>query len=109
VASAVLAGHGFYLLKAVGRAQRRFMEETQTVVEVGVYRYIRHPLYGSLMFLGWGVFLKDVSLASGGLVLAATVFWIVTARCEERFNIEHLGVAYSEYIKRTKMFIPFVL
>ena len=73
------------------------------------YRFIRHPLYASLMLFGWGVFLKGADLPSGALALTATSFWIATARYEERFNIECLGVSYSEYMKRTKMFVPFLL
>ena len=82
---------------------------TQTVVEVGAYRYIRHPAYASLMFLGWGVFFKGTDLASGAFALAATAFWIATARSEERHNIDRFGAEYSEYMKRTKMLVPFLL
>ncbi len=85
------------------------MEDTETVVEVGVYRFIRHPLYASLLFFGWGVFFKGPDLPSGALALAATAFWVATARYEERFNIDRFGVTYSEYMKRTKMFVPFLL
>jgi protein-S-isoprenylcysteine O-methyltransferase Ste14 len=85
------------------------MEDTQTVVEVGAYRYIRHPAYASLMFLGWGVFFKGTDSASGALALAATAFWIATARSEERHNIDRFGAAYSDYMKRTKMLVPFLL
>ena len=109
VASLVLAGHGFYLLKAVGRAQGRIIEDTQTVVEVGAYRYIRHPLYASLILFGWGVLFKGADLPSGALALAASAFLYATARYEEGFNIDRFGAAYSEYMKRTKMFIPFLL
>lgn len=108
-ASSVLAVHGVYLLRAVGKAQARIMENTQTVVEIGAYRYIRHPLYASLMFFTWGVFSKHADLVSGVLATVATVFLILTARCEERFNIDRFGVVYSEYMRRTKMFIPFLL
>lgn len=108
-ASLALAVHGFYLLRVLGRAQERMVEETQTVVEFGAYRYIRHPLYASLMLFGWGVFFKGVDLPSGSLALAATAFLIGTARYEEGFNIDRFGAAYSEYMKRTKMFIPFLL
>jgi protein-S-isoprenylcysteine O-methyltransferase Ste14 len=108
-ASTALAAHGVHLLRSVGKAQRRVMENTETVVEVGVYRFIRHPLYASLLFIGWGVFLKGPDLPSGVLALAATAFWVATARYEERFNIDRFGVAYSEYMKRTKMFVPFLL
>ena len=50
--STLLAAHGIQVLRAVGRAQRRVMEDTQSVVEVGAYRYIRHPLYASLVLFG---------------------------------------------------------
>lgn len=79
------------------------------MVEIGAYRYIRHPLYASLMLLGWAVFLKGTDVISGVLALTATIFWIATARYEERFNIERFGTSYSEYMKHTKMFVPFLL
>ena len=107
--STALAVHGVHLLKSVGRAKRRVMEDTQAVVEIGAYRYIRHPLYASLLLLGWGVFFKGVDLPSGVLALAATAFWITTARHEERFNVDRFGAAYTAYMKRTKMFVPFLL
>jgi protein-S-isoprenylcysteine O-methyltransferase Ste14 len=109
VASTILAIHGLYLLRVVGRARARIMENTQTVVQVGVYRFIRHPLYSSLMFFGWGVFFKSCDYMSAALALVATSFWIATARSEERFNIARFGAAYGEYMGRTKMFIPFTL
>jgi protein-S-isoprenylcysteine O-methyltransferase Ste14 len=108
-ASVALAAHAFYLLAAVGKAQARVMEDTQRVVEVGAYRYIRHPAHASLMLLGWGIFCKGLELPSLALASLTTGFLIATSRCEERFNLERFGTAYSEYIKRTRMFIPFVL
>lgn len=85
------------------------MEDTRTVVHAGAYRYIRHPLYASLLFFGWGVFLKRMDPVSAALASTATLFWIAAARYEERFNIQRFGAEYSEYEKRTKMLIPFVL
>jgi protein-S-isoprenylcysteine O-methyltransferase Ste14 len=85
------------------------MENTRRLVEVGVYRYIRHPLYASLILFGWGVFFKGVDLLSIALVSMATVLWFLTARYEERFNIDRFGEEYSQYMERTKMFIPFLL
>jgi protein-S-isoprenylcysteine O-methyltransferase Ste14 len=109
VLGTALAIHGSYLLNVFGRAQRRGIGDTLTLVEIGVYRYIRHPLYASLMLLAWGVFLKGTDLVSAVLTLMATVFLAATARSEERFNIERFGSSYLGYMKRTKMFIPFLL
>jgi protein-S-isoprenylcysteine O-methyltransferase Ste14 len=85
------------------------MEETGTLVESGAYRYIRHPLYASLLLFGWGVFFKGLDWFSGVIAFAATGSWIATARCEERFNATRFGEGYEDYMKRTKMFIPFLL
>lgn len=109
VASTVLGIHGIYLLKTIGKAQKRFIEDTQTIVEIGIYRYIRHPVYASLILLGWGVFFKGVDLPGGVLVLATTAFLFATARYEENFNVYQFGAVYSDYMKETKMFIPFLL
>ena len=109
VGSTALAVHGFHLLRSVGGARRRVVEDTLRVVEVGAYRYIRHPLYASLAFFGWGVFFKGVDIPSATLAFGATVFWYATARCEERFNVNRFGAAYSEYMKHTRMFVPFLL
>ncbi len=107
--SLALAVHGFHLLRAVGRAQRRVMEETETLVEAGAYRYIRHPLYASLLAFVWGAFLKGVDVTSAALVLPATMAFAMTARYEERFNLERFGARYADYMRRTKMFVPFVI
>jgi protein-S-isoprenylcysteine O-methyltransferase Ste14 len=60
--SAFLVIVGVRLLKQMGEpdAQRDDVpmvafEKTTTLVTVGAYHYIRHPLYSSLLFLAWGI------------------------------------------------------
>ncbi len=84
------------------------MEKTSRLVTAGVYRYIRHPLYSSLLLLGWGIFFKSPSWLDAGLALLCTLFLTTTARLEERENIDYFGPAYVTYMKRTKMFVPWV-
>jgi len=107
LSSLVLAVHGFYLLREIGRPEGSF-ENTTTLVRRGAYRYIRHPLYGSLFLLGWGAFLKDPSLSGGLLILATCVFLVATARVEEAENLQKFGADYAAYVKATRMFIPFL-
>ena len=107
LASLFLAVHGFYLLRSIGRPEGK-IEDTTTLVTRGAYRYIRHPLYASLLFLGWGAFFKQPSLLGGALVLATTAFLVVTARVEEAENRRKFGADYAAYMKTTKMFIPFL-
>jgi len=84
------------------------MEETTVLVMQGAFRYIRHPLYSSLLFLGWGIFFKDPSFIGSILVLAASAFITATAKVEESENINKFCNTYVEYMKKTKMFIPFL-
>ncbi len=103
--SIVLAVYGFYWLRHVGKPEGSFEETTQLVV-TGLYRYIRHPLYASLLSLGIGAFLKSVTLSSTAIFMAICAFLYATARMEEKENIQHFGQAYTDYMKTTKMFIP---
>ncbi len=107
VASIFLAIHGFYLLRAIGKPTDGF-EATTNLVRKGAYRYIRHPLYSSLLLFTWGVFLKEVSLLSTILVLIATAALIATAKVEEGENLRKFGEEYADYKRETRMFIPFL-
>ncbi len=89
--------------------ENHFFENTVNVVEDGLYRYIRHPMYSSLLLLAWGAFFKHITLFTAGLVFFVTGFLIVAARVEERENIRFFGSVYGEYMKRTKMFVPWLL
>ncbi len=84
-------------------------EKTTTLVTHGIYRYIRHPIYASLFFLCWGFFSKHPSLLGALCGLAATTLLLATARVEEDENIRYFGDQYREYMKRSKMFVPFIL
>jgi protein-S-isoprenylcysteine O-methyltransferase Ste14 len=107
---------GVRLLRQKGKANQQqrsepllAFEKTTVLVTDGVYHFIRHPLYSSLLFLNWGIFFKDSSVWGVILAVAATVFLILTARAEEKEDIRYFGEAYREYMARTKMFVPYVL
>jgi protein-S-isoprenylcysteine O-methyltransferase Ste14 len=84
-------------------------EKTKDLVETGIFRYIRHPLYSSLLFLTWGIFFKHITLSLFIIAMLSTVFLFATAMMEEKENIAYFGEKYREYMKRTKMFVPRVL
>jgi protein-S-isoprenylcysteine O-methyltransferase Ste14 len=99
---------GFRLLKKKGKPDRN-IENTTILVKSGIYGLIRHPLYLSLFLLGIGVMLKDPN--SWALIFGLIDFVGVyfTARIEEKEMIAKFGDAYRDYMKETKMFIPFVI
>ncbi|HSQ77018.1 MAG TPA: DUF1295 domain-containing protein [Bacteroidota bacterium] len=113
--SLVLLGPGVYQLFVRGRpsAHREddtllAFEKTSALVTSGLYRYIRHPLYGSLLFLAWGAFFKDITWYSACLVVLSTIGLVATAKADEEECVRFFGPSYNEYMKRTKMFIPWV-
>jgi protein-S-isoprenylcysteine O-methyltransferase Ste14 len=113
--SAVIAVPGFFQLMRHGRPNSlredptlMGFEKTSELVTSGIYSSIRHPLYGSLLFLAWGAFLKDITWVSAGLVVGSTVFLVATAKADEVECVRHFGEPYRDYMKRTKMFVPFL-
>ncbi len=107
IGSAALVVAGARLLRRFGQPETH-IETTTRLVTVGLYRYIRHPLYASLVLLDMGALLKHVSLESVALALAALAFLVATARLEERESLAKFGPQYAEYMKRSRMFIPYI-
>jgi protein-S-isoprenylcysteine O-methyltransferase Ste14 len=79
----------------------------QSVVSNGLYRYLRHPIYTGDLLLLIGL---ELALNSW-LVLGIFVLILIVVRhaLEEEALLSNKLPGYSEYCKRTKMFIPFVL
>lgn len=107
---------GVILLKKKGKAQQSRsdtalfeFEKTTRLVETGLYRRIRHPLYGSLIFLSWGIFLKHPSYFLLVVSLFSTVMYYMTALKDEKECIVYFGDRYIDYMTRTKMFVPFLI
>lgn len=107
VGSIPLPVYGFIALRRTGRPEGQ-LENTTLLVTSGIYRYIRHPLYASLVLLGAGVFLKDITLPTATCALVNLLAVIATAKREEREMLEKFGDDYARYMERTKMFIPFI-
>jgi protein-S-isoprenylcysteine O-methyltransferase Ste14 len=104
-----LVARGKPTQQRAGEPQLLAFEKTSTLVTTGIYHYIRHPLYSSLLGLAWGVFFKAPAWLGGGLALAATAFLFATAKADEAECQRFFGQAYLDYMKRTKRFLPFVI
>jgi len=116
IISNILVFQSFYLLKKRGGIRDRRndpanykFENTTVLVKDGIYKFIRHPMYSSLLFLCLGAFSKNISIYTILLTAIAILFLVLTAKSEEKENIKYFGYSYVLYIKKTKLFIPFVL
>lgn len=93
-----------------GRDEQSFyaFEKTTQLVSSGIFGYIRHPMYSSLLALAWGTYLLNPDLIGTLLVGLASLFLWLTATTDEKECLAYFGSAYAEYAQRTKRFIPFL-
>jgi protein-S-isoprenylcysteine O-methyltransferase Ste14 len=83
-------------------------ESTTELVDTGIYKYIRHPLYLSLILLTWGIFFKNIKFDLLVVSTVTSILLFLTARADEKECIAYFGDKYKEYKKRSKMFIPYI-
>lgn len=84
-------------------------EQTTELVTSGIFRFIRHPLYASLLYLTWGIFFKNTDKILLIVSIASSFFLFITAKMDERECVRYFGEAYIVYKKKSKMFIPYIL
>ncbi len=82
----------------------------QPVIDIGPYKYVRHPSYtGAIMILA-GIGLAMTNWLSLACILIPTLIGYVNrANVEEKALAQSIGVPYIDYMKRTKRFVPFVV
>lgn len=84
------------------------IKEGCSLITTGPYRYIRHPMYTSVLLVGFGALSYGFAFFKLGLILALIIVMALKARREEKYWCED-SQEYKIYQKKTKMFIPFVL
>jgi protein-S-isoprenylcysteine O-methyltransferase Ste14 len=85
------------------------VRSTQSVVQSGPYRFVRHPSYTAILIMLLGVGLALANWASLVAMLAGGLIGLLyRVRVEERALVEALGQPYVDYLRHTKRFIPFI-
>jgi protein-S-isoprenylcysteine O-methyltransferase Ste14 len=108
----LVAGLGFAVWARIYLGRNWGMPMTKKdepeLVTSGPYRFVRHPIYSGLL------------LALLGTALATNLYWLIalglmglyflySARVEERLMTSSFPVLYPTYRAKTKMLIPFLL
>lgn len=75
------------------------------LITSGIYARLRHPLYASVIALGFAWALLWRSWPALGLAAAQILFFDAKARREERW-LRELFPDYAAYARRVKRFIP---
>ncbi len=75
------------------------------LVEHGLYGWIRHPLYTSVLLAGFGWSLLFQSAAALAVSVLLVPFFTAKARAEERW-LTSVFPGYAAYARRVKRFVP---
>ncbi|MEM6515456.1 MAG: protein-S-isoprenylcysteine O-methyltransferase [Bacteroidota bacterium] len=85
------------------------IREKHTIIDQGVYKYIRHPMYSSIWL--WTIaqiLLLNNYIAGLSGIISFGILYFLRVNREEKMMIETFGRSYQNYISRTKRIIPFL-
>ncbi len=83
-------------------------KENPELVTTGPYAYVRHPIYTGMLIAMLGSAIGESPFWSLPLVLFG-IYFVYSARSEEKLMIEQFPEQYRAYMKRTNMLVPFIL
>jgi len=78
------------------------------LVTNGPYRYLRHPIYASILYFVWAGVAAHPSLSSAALGLLATLMTGLRIAGEEKLLVQRYP-EYTDYARKTARVIPFAL
>jgi len=82
-------------------------KENAELIQSGLYRLVRHPIYFGVILLsiGWGVLQQSALVWLYVIVIA--IFFDIKSRKEERWLVERFST-YTDYQGRVRKLIPWV-
>lgn len=83
------------------------VEEKPELVQKGMYRHVRHPLYFATIILILGLFLLIPTEKMGLFLVISYSYILIGYRLEESKLIAVFGPEYTTYQKRVKALIPY--
>lgn len=82
------------------------IQEKQTLVKEGAYRWVRHPMYTAFALFSLAGFLISANGLVGLVLVAYCLAAFSMINVEEATLIEKFGDPYREYMQSTGRFLP---
>jgi protein-S-isoprenylcysteine O-methyltransferase Ste14 len=85
------------------------LSEDHDLIKTGPYRWLRHPIYASMM----GMLLQTgLAKAWWPLLVAGLVFYVIgteiRVRAEDRLLASRFGAEFTEYRRTARAYLPFI-
>jgi protein-S-isoprenylcysteine O-methyltransferase Ste14 len=97
-----------YVFRSLGRnlTDTVVTRKEATLITHGPYRWVRHPLYATLLPLGLAICLIQRSWLPAALIVPVFLaLWLRTSK-EEQNLLARFGKQYHDYMQRTGRFLP---
>ncbi len=104
--AAIILILGWILARGGMKAVFGTVRDKPEVINTGVFRVIRHPIYTGALLFYLGAICTTLSIDSAIFWLLILVFYILIARYEEKILTEEFGEGYTQYKKQTGMLFP---
>jgi len=105
IASLLLSGWAVKVMRLGHFNIRPTIKSGAVLVTHGPYRYIRHPMYASLLLAGTGLLLISCNRLRLAAFFALWLVLYLKLRIEEKLLLDHFS-DYPHYRKRSRMFFP---
>lgn len=83
------------------------LREHASLVTSGPYKYIRHPMYTSVLMLLTGMLLNEFNFIRLTVLIVVLIVLILKLRLEEK-QLQNRFPGYKQYMLKTKRLVPFV-
>ncbi len=84
------------------------MKKNATLITTGIYQYVRHPMYLSVIITSFAFLSTTFSYIEWILFVFLIIVLFLKAKIEESIWSNHTE-EYEEYKKRSKLILPFIL
>ncbi len=76
------------------------------ILEKGVFKIVRHPIYLGSILLYLGLTILTCSIASAILWIIIVIFYFYISKYEKKLLLKEFGADYKNYMERVPMLIP---
>jgi len=97
---------GWYLARQGMKEVFGTTMEAPKIINTGVFRLVRHPIYTGAILFYLAASLTTLSLVSAGFWFVIIGFYIYISKYEEKILTEAFGDDYLKYKKKTGMLFP---